>query len=561
MTMKNPTDTTLWTCGADLVVAQLEAQGVRHVFGIPGAKIDKVFDSLLDSSIQTIPVRHEANAAFMAAAVGRLTGNAGVALVTSGPGCSNLITGMATATSEGDPVVAIGGQVKRSDSAKQVHQSMDTVSMFRPITKYAVEVTDPAALSECLSNAFRHAEHGRGGGAFISLPQDIVDQPVTGKALSSKGRPVLGAAPDSMIDAVSEAIAGAKNPVILLGLMASQTENSEAIHELLTRSHIPVTSTYQAAGAVRQDHFSRFAGRVGLFNNQAGDRLLQQADLIVTIGYSPVEYEPAMWNSGNATLIHIDVIPAETDNRYLPDAELVGDIAATVRKLAARITAPLQLTPEAATILEDRQQQRKLLAMQGASLNQFALHPLRIVRAMQDIINSDVSLTVDMGSFHIWIARYLYSFRARQIMISNGQQTMGVALPWAIGAWLVEPQRKVVSVSGDGGFLQSSMELETAVRLKANILHIVWVDNAYNMVAMQEEKKYHRVSGVNFGPVDFKAYAEAFGAAGFAVTSAAELEPTLRKAMDVQGPAVVAVPVDYTDNPLLMGQLHLSQLL
>ena len=559
--MKTPTDTTLWTCGADLVVAQLEAQGVRHVFGIPGAKIDKVFDSLLDSSIQTIPVRHEANAAFMAAAVGRLTGNAGVALVTSGPGCSNLITGMATATSEGDPVVAIGGQVKRSDSAKQVHQSMDTVSMFRPITKYAVEVTDPAALSECLSNAFRHAEHGRGGGAFISLPQDIVDQPVTGKALSSKGRPVLGAAPDSMIDAVSEAIAGAKNPVILLGLMASQTENSEAIHELLTRSHIPVTSTYQAAGAVRQDHFSRFAGRVGLFNNQAGDRLLQQADLIVTIGYSPVEYEPAMWNSGNATLIHIDVIPAETDNRYLPDAELVGDIAATVRKLAARITAPLQLTPEAATILEDRQQQRKLLAMQGASLNQFALHPLRIVRAMQDIINSDVSLTVDMGSFHIWIARYLYSFRARQIMISNGQQTMGVALPWAIGAWLVEPQRKVVSVSGDGGFLQSSMELETAVRLKANILHIVWVDNAYNMVAMQEEKKYHRVSGVNFGPVDFKAYAEAFGAAGFAVTSAAELEPTLRKAMDVQGPAVVAVPVDYADNPLLMGQLHLSQLL
>lgn len=559
--MKTPTDTTLWTCGADLVVAQLEAQGVRHVFGIPGAKIDKVFDSLLDSSIQTIPVRHEANAAFMAAAVGRLTGNAGVALVTSGPGCSNLITGMATATSEGDPVVAIGGQVKRSDSAKQVHQSMDTVSMFRPITKYAVEVTDPAALSECLSNAFRHAEHGRGGGAFISLPQDIVDQPVTGKALSSKGRPVLGAAPDSMIDAVSEAIAGAKNPVILLGLMASQTENSEAIHELLTHSHIPVTSTYQAAGAVRQDHFSRFAGRVGLFNNQAGDRLLQQADLIVTIGYSPVEYEPAMWNSGNATLIHIDVIPAETDNRYLPDAELVGDIAATVRKLAARITAPLQLTPEAATILEDRQQQRKLLAMQGASLNQFALHPLRIVRAMQDIINSDVSLTVDMGSFHIWIARYLYSFRARQIMISNGQQTMGVALPWAIGAWLVEPQRKVVSVSGDGGFLQSSMELETAVRLKANILHIVWVDNAYNMVAMQEEKKYHRVSGVNFGPVDFKAYAEAFGAAGFAVTSAAELEPTLRKAMDVQGPAVVAVPVDYTDNPLLMGQLHLSQLL
>ncbi|MGE9553356.1 acetolactate synthase AlsS [Erwinia amylovora] len=559
--MKNPTDTKLWLHGADLVVAQLEAQGVKQVFGIPGAKIDKVFDSLLDSTIQTIPVRHEANAAFMAAAVGRLTGNAGVALVTSGPGCSNLITGMATATSEGDPVVALGGAVKRADSAKQVHQSMDTVAMFRPVTKYAVEVTDSNALAEVVSNAFRQAEQGRGGGAFVSLPQDIVDEPATGNLLTCKGHVAQGAAPDAAIEAVAGQIAQAKNPVLLLGLMASQPENSDAIHRLLARSHIPVTSTYQAAGAVRQEHFSRFAGRVGLFNNQAGDRLLRQADLIITIGYSPVEYEPAMWNSGHATLVHIDVLPADADNCYLPDAELVGDIASTIDKLAARITAPLQLSTQTSSILEDRQQQRELLSLQGQSLNQFALHPLRIVRAMQDIINSDVTLTVDMGSFHIWIARYLYSFRARQIMISNGQQTMGVALPWAIGAWLVDPRRKVVSVSGDGGFLQSSMELETAVRLQANILHIIWVDEAYNMVAMQEEKKYQRVSGVKFGPVDFKAYAQAFGAAGFAVESAAELEPTLRKAMDVQGPAVVAVPVDYADNPMLMGQLHLSQIL
>ncbi|WP_075183337.1 acetolactate synthase AlsS [Pantoea sp. 1.19] len=559
--MKELDTRTRWNSGADLVVAQLEAQGVNHVFGIPGAKIDKVFDSLVDSTMTLIPVRHEANAAFMAAAVGRLTGKAGVALVTSGPGCSNLVTGMATATSEGDPVVAIGGAVKRSDSAKQVHQSMDTVAMFRPVTKFAVEVTDGSALAECVVNAFRHAESGRGGGAFISLPQDIVDRPVSGTLLQQKGRVTLGAAPDALIEAVSREIARAKNPVILLGLMASQPENSAAIHALLNTSRIPVTSTYQAAGAVSQEHFSRFAGRIGLFNNQAGDRLLQQADLIITIGYSPVEYEPAMWNRGSAILVHIDVLPAETDNHYLPDAELVGDIAQTVRKIAERVDAPLQLSSSAAEILRDRQQQRQLLALQGASLNQFALHPLRIVRAMQDIINSDVSLTVDMGSFHIWIARYLYSFRARQIMISNGQQTMGVALPWAIGAWLVDPTRKVVSVSGDGGFLQSSMELETAVRLKANILHIIWVDNAYNMVAMQEEKKYQRVSGVNFGPVDFKAYARAFGAAGFSVDSAAALEPTLRQAMEVDGPAVVAIPVDYSDNPLLMGQLHLSQLL
>jgi acetolactate synthase-1/2/3 large subunit len=239
---------------------------------------------------------------------------------------------------------------------------------------------------------------------------------------------------------------------------------------------------------VNQEHFTRFAGRVGLFNNQAGDRLLHLADLIICIGYSPVEYEPSMWNSGDATLVHIDVLPAYEERNYVPDLELVGDIAETLNQLANRIDHKLELSQRASEILVDRQHQRDLLDRRGASLNQFALHPLRIVRAMQDIVNNDVTLTVDMGSFHIWIARYLYSFRARQVMISNGQQTMGVALPWAIGAWLVNPGRKVVSVSGDGGFLQSSMELETAVRLNANVLHIIWVDNGYNMVAIQEEK-------------------------------------------------------------------------
>lgn len=552
---------TLWKSGADLVVAQLEAQEVKYVFGIPGAKIDKVFDSLVDSSIKFIPVRHEANAAFMGAVVGRLTGHAGVVLVTSGPGCSNLVTGMATATSEGDPVVAIGGSVKRSDRVKQVQQNLDNVSIFRPVTKFAVEVNEPTMLAECISNAFRHAESGHRGAAFIGLPQDIVEQPVSGSSIILRHDIKMGPAPKALIEKVNHEISRAKNPVILLGLMASLPENSAAIHELITKSGIPVTSTYQAAGAVRKENFSKFAGRVGLFNNQAGDRLLQQADLIITIGYSPIEYRPSMWNTGNAVLVHIDVLPADMDNCYLPDIELVGDIAQTIRKIATRISVPIALNPGSAIVLEDRQKQHQLLAMQGANLNQFAIHPLRIVRAMQDIIDDDITLTVDMGSFHIWIARYLHSFRAHQVMISNGQQTMGVALPWAIGAWLVDPSRKVISVSGDGGFLQSSMELETAVRLKANILHIIWVDNAYNMVAIQQEKKYQRVSGVNFGTVDFKVYAEAFGATGFAISSAAELEPTLRKAMDINGPVVIAIPVDYSDNRMLMDKLHLSQII
>ncbi|HDL7645407.1 TPA: acetolactate synthase AlsS [Yersinia enterocolitica] len=559
--MINEPNILAWKSGADLVVNHLEQQGVKQVFGIPGAKIDRVFDSLEDSSINTIVVRHEANAAFMAAAVGRLTGKAGVALVTSGPGCANLVTGLATATSEGDPVVALGGAVKRSDSLKITHQSMDTVSIFRPVTKFSAEVTASAALGEVLGNAFRSAEFGRQGAAFVSLPQDILNKPITGQALIHQVCPQSGSAPLHEIIAVAKLVNQAKNPILLLGLMASQPANAQAIRRLLHHSKIPVTSTYQAAGVVDQAHFDHFAGRVGLFNNQAGDKLLQQADLIITIGYSPVEYDPALWNNGRATLIHIDILPAEIDAAYQPEKELLGDIAATLEVLNQQIHGPVILTSQTQAILEDRCRQRRDLANRADKMNGFAIHPLRLVRAMQDIVNNDVTLCVDMGSFHIWIARYLYSFRARQVLMSNGQQTMGVALPWAIAAALVNPQQKVVSVSGDGGFMQSSMELETAVRLKSNLLHIIWVDNGYNMVEIQERKKYHRSSGVSFGPIDFKMYAESFGAKGFAVESADELTVKLHQAMDTQGPAVIAIPVDYSDNYRLMEELNISQLL
>ncbi|MBX9496290.1 acetolactate synthase AlsS [Yersinia enterocolitica] len=559
--MINEPNILVWKSGADLVVNHLELQGVKQVFGIPGAKIDRVFDSLEDSSINTIVVRHEANAAFMAAAVGRLTGKAGVALVTSGPGCANLVTGLATATSEGDPVVALGGAVKRADSLKITHQSMDTVSIFRPVTKFSAEVTASAALGEVLGNAFRSAEFGRQGAAFVSLPQDILNKPITGQALIHQVCPQSGSAPLNEIIAVAKLVNQAKNPILLLGLMASQPANAQAIRRLLHHSKIPVTSTYQAAGVVDQAHFDHFAGRVGLFNNQAGDKLLQQADLIITIGYSPVEYDPALWNNGQATLIHLDILPAEIDAAYQPEKELLGDIAATLEVLNQQIHSPVILTSQTQAILEDRCRQRRDLANRADKMSGFAIHPLRLVREMQDIVNNDVTLCVDMGSFHIWIARYLYSFRARQILMSNGQQTMGVALPWAIAAALVNPQQKVVSVSGDGGFMQSSMELETAVRLKSNLLHIIWVDNGYNMVEIQEQKKYHRSSGVSFGPIDFKMYAESFGAKGFAVESADELTVKLHQAMDTQGPAVIAIPVDYSDNYRLMEELNISQLL
>ncbi|REG52206.1 acetolactate synthase large subunit [Paraburkholderia sp. BL6669N2] len=546
----------LWECGADLVVRNLEAQGVKHVFGIPGAKIDRVFNSLVDSSVETVVVRHEANAAFMAAAVGRLTGKAGVALVTSGPGCSNLATGLATANSEGDAMVAIGGAVKLDDRLKQVHQTMDTVSLFKPITKYSAEVVASSTISEVLSNAFRAAERPRPGAAFVSLPMDIVNAPAKGAVFSNLAAAAMGPAPAEEIRAVAELLKQAKSPVLLLGLLASRPETADAIRKFVAQTGVAVTGTYQAAGAIDAAQFARFAGRVGLWNNQPGDQLLDQADAIVTVGYSPVEYDPPLWNKNERRpLVHIDVMPADADRHYRPAVELVGDIARTLELLAAELDT-LNSSPEANAILSTLAEARAALMRKSITLSGGPVHPLRIVKELQDIVDADTTMCVDMGSFHIWIARYLHSFRARQLLITNGQQTMGVALPWAISASLVRPGEKVISVSGDGSFMQSSMELETAVRLKSNIVHVIWVDNMYNMVEIQEVKKYNRRSAVEFGAIDFKAYAESFGAAGFAVNSAGELRSTLRRAMEVEGPAVVAISVDYSDNPKLMEPLR-----
>lgn len=540
---------------ADLVVQNLVAHGVTHVFGIPGAKVDRLFDALVDSSIQTVVTRHEQNAAFIAAGIGRLTGRAGVALATSGPGASNFVTGLATATSEGDPVLAIGGAVKLEDRLKLTHQTMDTVSLFKPVTKFSAEVTAPAAVSETIANALRTAESGRQGAAFVSLPMDILNQPAVGSVLADRPVPQPGRACDSALVEALTILRKARRPVILLGLMASKPAVAEAVRRLLSVTGAPVVGTYQAAGAVSKDLSTRFGGRIGLFRNQPGDRLLHEADVVLTIGYNPVEYDPSLWNVDDGrTIVHVDVVPAELDNRYAPAVELLGDIAANVGALAQAVGA-LARSETLETVLREYKADRALAFSQAYSRPGHALHPLEIVRELADVITPDVTTCLDMGTFHIWLARYMMSFRARQMLISNGQQTMGVGLPWGIAASIVNPGQKVVSVSGDGGFMMSSMELETAVRLKSNLVHVVWVDQGYNMVEMQERKKYGRGSGVEFGPIDFAAYARACGAGGIAVDSPASLRAALRTAMDAQGPVVVSVPVDYSHNQQLMAPL------
>src|ERR1700733_4697582 len=282
--------------GADVVVETLEARGVSHVFGVPGAKIDKVFDTLRDSTIKTVVCRHEQNAAFIAGGIGRMTGKAGVALVTSGPGVSNLATGLATANTEGDPLVALGGAVAVADRLKSLHQSLDSVGVCKPVTKYCAEVDSPAATSEVLSAAFRAAESGRPGAAFVSLPMDVVTgeakcSPIQLSAFAGQGR----AAERSLCEA-ARLINSAKSPVILLGLMASKPNCADAIRTLLSTTTLPVVGTFQAAGAVSRGEFPYYGGRVGQLANQPADALLDSGDVVITIGYDAVEYWPSLWN-------------------------------------------------------------------------------------------------------------------------------------------------------------------------------------------------------------------------------------------------------------------------
>ncbi|MFJ8527574.1 acetolactate synthase AlsS [Bacillus sp. NPDC094106] len=548
------------TKGADLVVDCLIEQGVTHVFGIPGAKIDSVFDVLKERGPELIVCRHEQNAAFMAAAVGRLTGKPGVCLVTSGPGTSNLATGLVTATAESDPVVALAGAVPRTDRLKRTHQSMDNAALFEPITKYSVEVEHPDNVPEALTNAFRSATSIHPGATLVSLPQDVMTAETTVSSIGALSQPHLGIAPIHKIAAVVEQIKSAKLPVILLGMRASTNEVTSAVRKLIADTQLPVVETYQAAGAISRELEDHFFGRVGLFRNQPGDILLEEADFVLSIGYDPIEYDPKFWNKlGDRTIIHLDDHQADIDHDYQPNCELIGDIALTVDSIAEQLPR-LILSTKSEAILDQLRAKLSEQAEVPIRDSQGLTHPLQVIRTLRSLIDDETTVACDIGSHYIWMARCFRSYEPRRLLFSNGMQTLGVALPWAIAATLVEPGKKVVSVSGDGGFLFSAMELETAVRLNSPIVHLVWRDGTYDMVAFQQMMKYGRTSATEFGDVDIVKYAESFGAIGLRVNSPEELEGVLQEAMKAEGPVIVDIPIDYRDNIKLSEKLLPNQL-
>ncbi|OAP59487.1 acetolactate synthase, catabolic [Fonsecaea erecta] len=543
---------------AQIIVNSLYNAGVRYVFGVPGAKIDAIFDCLMDHpEITLIVARHEQNAAFMAAAVGRITGIPGVCIGTSGPGASNLATGLVTATTENDPVVALVGSVPRHMNLKRTHQSMRALDILGPTAKVAVGIDVEDQAAEVVLHAFRTASASPKGATVISIPQDVAKGTSAILPFPSAAfvPPLYGPAPQKTLDQVVQMIEAAKLPVLFLGMRASSPRVVSAVRRLLSKFPLPTVETFQAAGAVPKELVHLFYGRVGLFRNQVGDKLLSRSDLVLAVGYDPVEYDANLWNPhGAQRIVHVDFTAADYGTYYHPVAELLGSVVENITYIAdhvARISEPTisdlcQGLIKEYTLWQDRPE------VKGDANPAGLVHPLHFITTLQRMVSKDTTVCVDVGSVYIYFMRYFFAYEPRRLLCSDGQQTLGVALPWAIAASLTQTPvpcaEKVISVSGDGGFMFSSQEMSTAVQRGCDITHVVWNDHAYNMVEFQEVLKYGRASGVRLGGVDFVRFADSFGARGFRVDRADQLESVLAEALAYKGVSLVDVAIDYSGN-------------
>ena len=532
---------------SDLIVQCLENEQVQYVFGLPGEEILDILDSLLDSRITFVPTRHEQGAAFMADAYGRLTGRPGVCLSTLGPGATNLATGVADANLDRAPLVAITGQAGRDRIHKESHQRVDIVEHFRPLTKWNTRVETAEVIPEVIRKAFKLAESEKPGACHIEVPEDLARESTDGAPLSTERarRP----SPDRQaLETAARLIEAAAFPLIFAG---NGVIRGRASHELrkFARAHgIPVAHTFMAKGSMPYDDDLCLLS-VGL---QARDYIscgFDKADLIVAIGYDPVEYAPKFWNpERKKSIVHIDFTPAEVDSFYQPAVEVVADVREAIELLGGLVKG--QKDPSSYHTLR-----RFILAelAEGADDDGFPLKPQRILKDLRAQMGREDILISDVGTHKLWIARTFPAYEPNTVLISNGYAAMGFALPAAIAAKLVHPERRVVAVSGDGGFLMNCQELETACRLGLGIVNVIFRDGGYNLIQWKQQTHLGRESGVKFGNPDFVALAAAFGAKGYRVDSARALAPVLAEALAQPGPSIVDVPVDYESAKLTAG--------
>ena len=532
---------------SDLIVQCLENEQVRYVFGLPGEEILDILDSFLDSRITFVPTRHEQGAAFMADAYGRLTGRPGVCLSTLGPGATNLATGVADANLDRAPLVAITGQAGRDRIHKESHQRVDIVEHLRPLTKWNTRVETAGVIPEVIRKAFKLAESEKPGACHIEVPEDVAGEAIDGTPLSTERarRP----SPDRQaLETAARLIEGASFPLIFAGNGVIRGRASGELRAFARARGIPVAHTFMAKGSMPYDDDLCLLS-VGL---QARDYIscgFDKADLIIAVGYDPVEYAPKFWNPDRKKpIVHIDFTPAEVDSFYQPAVEVVADVREAIELLGGLVKGQKDPAPYQTL-------RRYILAelQEGADDDSFPLMPQRILRDLRASMGREDILISDVGTHKLWIARTFPAYEPNTVLISNGYAAMGFALPAAIAAKLVHPERKVVAVSGDGGFLMNCQELETACRLGLGIVNVIFRDGGYNLIQWKQQTHLGRESGVKFGNPDFVALAAAFGAKGYRVDSARALGPILAQALAHPGPSIVDVPVDYENAKLTAG--------
>ncbi len=529
---------------AELLVSCLKNEGVEIVFGLPGEETLALTDALLDSGIRFISTRHEQGAAFMADVCGRLTGRAGVCLATLGPGATNLVTGVADANLDRAPLVAITGQAGRDRIHKESHQYVDIVDLFRPITKWNTRIEVGRVIPEAVRKAFKVAQVEKPGACHLELPEDVADEDVEPHwAPLSTERPRRPSPDRPALRRAAELIDRAKAPLLFAGNGVIRGGASQALREFSKRTGIPVVNTFMAKGCVPWD-YELSLGTIGL---QARDYVscgFDRADLIIATGYDPVEYAPKLWNPDrDKTIVHLDFTPAEVDANYQPAVEVVADVREALDLLTELVASrrdPARSRALHEWILSELED--------GSTDTVFPMKPQRVIHDIRKALAPEDILISDVGAHKLWIARLYQALAPNTVIISNGYAAMGIALPGALAAKLIHPERRVLAVSGDGGFLMNCQELETAVRFDLPVVVLIFRDGGYGVIRWKQMSRYGRESGVVFGNPDFVKLAESFGCRGLRVEAADELIPALEEAFRGRGPCVVDVPVDYREN-------------
>jgi len=534
---------------AELFVRCLEQEGVRWVFGVPGEENLALVDALQDSSIRFVTTRHEQGAAFMADVYGRLTGRAGVCLATLGPGATNLLTGVADANMDHAPVVAIAGQAATTRLHKESHQVLDLVGIFRPVTKYAARILAPEVVPEVVRKAFKLAQTHKAGACFVEFPEDLAEAPTEARPLTPL-QPTLPEPSEAQVQAAAELLSSARHPLVLAGNGVVRTGACEALAAFAERLRIPVANTFMAKGAIPFKH-PMALGSVGLQAQDYVNAGFDRADVILCVGYDLVEYHPHLWHpTADRTLIHVDAVPAEVDSHYDVTVGVVGDIRHSLARIAERAV------PRDGTV--PRPLRQALIADMDRHKDDpaFPLRPQKIIWDLRTALDLEDVVICDVGAHKLWMARMFRCERPNTCLVSNGFASMGIALPGAVAACLALPERRrVVAVTGDGGFLMNVQELETAVRLGLRLVVLVWNDGAYGLIAWKQQRRYGREAYTRFGNPDLVRLAESFGALGLRVRAAADLAPALHRALAHEGVSVIDCPVDYGENQQLTARL------